>query len=239
MIRNAVLPINRPSAARPFSPPWLRLGIHAIGLFPLGELIYKFFIHRLTVNPIQFIEQFFGRAALNMLVLTLAVTPIITITGWKKLIKHRRALGLYTFFLFALHFTTFMALDYGFDIRQIWVLTVQKPFILLGTLAGFMLLALAVTSFKYWMKRLGKNWSRLHKLVYVIGGVAILHYALAVKGSLSTLSGNIVRPLIMGFLVLFLLILRIPPVKKGVINLRKRIIDYSRINRIAPTIKDA
>lgn len=238
MITNAVLPISRPSAARVFSLPWLRIGIHVIGMFPLGELIYKFFIHQLTVNPIQFIEQFFGRAALNLLVLTLAVTPVITITGWKKLSKHRRTLGLYTFFLFALHFTTFVALDYGFDFRQILLLTVQKPFILLGTLAGLMLLSLAATSFKYWMKRLGKNWSRLHKLVYAIGGVAVLHYAMAVKGSLSTLSGNIVRPLMMGLLVVILLVLRITPIKLAIIALRKRIIDYFRSNRNASAIKD-
>ena len=126
MITNAVLPIIRPSAVRACSLPWLRIGIHVIGMFPLGELTYKYFIHQLTVNPIQFVEQFFGRAALNMLVLTLAVTPFITITSWKKLSKHRRTLGLYTFLLFALHFTTFVALDYGFDFRLILLLSVQK-----------------------------------------------------------------------------------------------------------------
>lgn len=231
MNTNTVLPFTRPSAARALSMPWLRIGIHVIGFFPLIELVYRFFMHQLTVNPIQFIEQFFGRAALNLLVLTLAVTPVITITGWKKLSKYRRTLGLYTFFLFVLHFTTFVALDYGFDFRQVYLLTVQKPFILLGTLAGLMLLVLATTSFRYWMKRLGKNWTRLHKLVYVIGGVAVLHYAMAVKGSLSTLSGNIVRPLIMGLLVIILLILRITPIKLAIIALRKRIINYYRNNR--------
>jgi len=221
-----------------FSYPWLRIGIHAIGLFPLGEMIFKFLTRQLTVNPIQFIEQFFGRAALNLLVLTLAVTPVITITGWNKLFKHRRTLGLYTFLLFALHFTTFVALDYGFDFRQIFLLIFQKPFILLGTLAGIMLLALAATSFKYWRKRLGKNWSRLHKLVYVIGGLTVLHYALAVKGSLSNLSGNIVRPLMMGLLVFILLVLRITPIKLAIIALRKRIIDYFRSNRNPSAIKE-
>jgi len=228
MDTNAELPTTHPLTVRTFSIPWIRIGIHVIGLFPIAELIYLFFVHQLTVNPIQFIEQFFGRAALNLLVLTLAVTPIITITGWKKLSKHRRTLGLYTFFLFALHFTTFVALDYGFDFKQIYNLTVQKPFILLGTLAGIMLLALAVTSFKYWMKKLGKNWSRLHKLVYVIGGVAVLHYALAVKGSLATLSGNIVRPLLMGLLVIILLVIRIPPIKLGIIALRTKLTSIFR-----------
>lgn len=234
MNTNVVLPYTRSLSSRVLSLPWIRIGIHVIGLLPLGELIYKFFMHQLTFNPIQFIEQFFGRAALNLLVITLAVTPLITITGWKKLSKHRRTLGLYTFFLFSLHFTTFLAFDYGFDFRQIFLLTIQKPFILLGTLAGVMLIALAITSFKYWMKRLGKNWTRLHKLVYVIGGLAVLHYALAVKGSLSTLGGNIVRPLIMGGLVIILLILRIPQVKIRIISLRKRVLTWFHSTSTAP-----
>src|SRR4030067_312020 len=76
---------------------WLRMGVHLIGVLPFGELVYKWLSDQLTVNPIQFVEQFLGRAALNLLVATLAVTPIITITGWKRLGKHSRALGLYTF----------------------------------------------------------------------------------------------------------------------------------------------
>ncbi|MBU0973951.1 MAG: ferric reductase-like transmembrane domain-containing protein, partial [Proteobacteria bacterium] len=143
MTNNVVLPITRSFSSRVLSFPWLRICIHVIGLLPLAEFIYKYFMHQLTFNPIQFIEQFFGRAALNMLVIALAVTPLITVTGWKKLSKHRRTLGLYTFFFFSLHFTTFLAFDYGFDFRQIFLLTIQKPFILLGTLAGFMLFALA------------------------------------------------------------------------------------------------
>jgi len=231
------LPISRPIIEQAISLPWLRIGIHAIGLYPLAELFYKYWMGNLTVNPIQFIEQFLGRAALNLLVLTLAVTPTITITGWNKLHKHRRALGLYSFFYFALHFTTFAALDYGFDFRQILQLTIQKPFILIGTLSGWMLLALAVTSFKYWMKRLGKNWSRLHKLVYVIGVLTVLHYALALKGSLSTLSGDIVRPLVMGLIVIILLLLRVPKIKKSIIALRKRISADIRTKRKTTAMK--
>lgn len=227
MDTDALVSVSKKNFLRAASIPWLRIGIHLIGLFPLAELAYKWVADQLTVNPIQFIEQFLGRAALNLLVATLAVTPLVTLTGWKKISKHRRALGLYTFLYFALHFTTFAALDYGFDFGQILQLTLQKPFIWVGTLAGILLLALAATSFKYWMKRLGRNWNRLHKLVYLIGGLVVLHYAWAVKGSLSTLGGNIARPLFMGFLVSILLVLRIPPVKRGVIALRQRILRKS------------
>jgi methionine sulfoxide reductase heme-binding subunit len=231
MNTNTALSNTRPTTTRVITLPWLRIGIHALGLFPITELLYKFFMNQLTVNPIQFVEQFFGRAALNVLVLTLAVTPIVTITGWKKLTKHRRTLGLYSFFYFVLHFITFAAVDYGFDFKQIYTLMAQKPFILLGTFSGLFLMVLAVTSFKYWIKRLGKNWARLHKLVYVIGGLAVFHYVLAVKGSLSTLSGNIVRPLLMGVVVLILLVIRISPVKSKIITYRLHIIEKFRTNR--------
>lgn len=201
---------------------WLRIGIHSISLFPLLELAYKAFANHLTVNPIQFIEQFLGRAALNMLVLTLAITPLITVTGWKKPGRHRRALGLYAFFYFALHFITFAVVDYGLDFREILRLTTEKPFIIVGSIAGLLLLLLAATSFKFWMKYLGKNWKRLHQSVYLIGVLVILHYAWAVKGSVSTLSGDIGRPILMGSLVFLLLLLRVPPIRRWIVNSRKK-----------------
>ena len=220
---------NLPSASIPRSKKlaksgvdWLRIGVHLIGSLSLIMLIYKWQTTGLTFNPIQFIEQYFGRAAINMLVLSLALTPVVTLTGWRKLTKHGRALGLYTFFYFSLHFLTFAVLDYGLNLREIFELMIEKPFIILGTAAGLILLALATTSFKYWMKRLGKKWKKLHRLVYLVGALAVLHNALALKGSLTTLSGDIVRPLVLAAVITFLLILRIPPVKRWAISLRKR-----------------
>jgi sulfoxide reductase heme-binding subunit YedZ len=201
---------------------WLRIMIHVIGILPLLELAYKTYANQLTVNPIQFVEQFFGRAALNILVVSLAVTPFITITGGKKPARHSRALGLYAFFYFLLHFLTFAVVDYGLDFREIFRLTTEKPFIIVGSLAGFLLLLLAITSFKFWKKLLGKNWKRLHRSVYLVSVLVILHYAWAVKGSISTLSGDIGRPILMGSIVFLLLILRIPPIKQWIINRRMR-----------------
>ena len=205
-----------------FKPDWLRIGVHVVGLFPLLQLTYLWLMDSLTVNPIQFVEQHLGRAAVTMLVLSLAVTPVVSLTGWRPLIRHRRTLGLYAFLYFALHLFTFVVLDYGLDWNEILRLTTEKPFIIVGLLAGLILLALAATSFKFWMKQLGKNWKRLHKLVYLASVLVILHYAWAVKGSLTNLSGDILRPLLMGLLVLLLLILRIPPVKRWAISLRQR-----------------
>lgn len=205
---------------------WLRIGVHAFGSGGLIQLAIFWLTDQLTVNPIQFIEQHLGRMALYMLLVTLAVTPVITISGWNSLSKHRRTFGLYSFLYFSLHFLTFAVLDYGLNIREILRLTGEKPFIWVGLLAGLILLALAITSFKYWMKRLGKNWKRLHKTVYLAGGLVILHYAWALKGSLSTLSGDIIRPLVMAALLTVLFILRIPAVRKMVSRRR-----YRRVNR--------
>jgi len=205
---------------------WLRIGVHAIGLFGLIQLGYFWLTDRLTFNPIQFIEQHLGRSALYMLLVTLAVTPVVTITGWKALPKHRRTFGLYTFGYFLLHFLTFAVLDYGLNLGEILRLASEKPFIWVGLLAGLILLVLAITSFKYWMKLLGKNWKRLHKTVYLAGVLVMLHYAWALKGSLTTLSGDIVRPLLMAALLTLLLILRIPAVRRLVSRRR-----YKRITR--------
>lgn len=195
---------------------WLRISIHFLGLFPIAELALHWAQDQLSANPIQWVEQFFGHAALNLLVLSLAVTPLVTLTGWSNLNRHRRTLGLYAFTYFALHFLTFAGLDYGFDWREIVRLVAEKPFILVGALAGLLLLALATTSFRYWMKRLGKNWKRLHKAVYLASGLVILHYAWALKGSLTTLSGDISRPAAMGVIVGLLLALRLPPIRRWV-----------------------
>jgi sulfoxide reductase heme-binding subunit YedZ len=199
-----------------------RAAVHLAGLFPLAELAYHAAAQQLTVNPIQFIEQFFGLAALNLLALSLAVTPLITLTGYKTLGRHSRALGLYTFLYFSLHLLVFIGLDYSFDFSEILRLTAEKPFILAGAAAGLLLTALALTSFNYWKRLLRKNWKRLHRGVYLIGLLAVLHYAWALKGSLTTLSGDILRPLLMGLLILTLLALRLPPVKQAVLRLRRQ-----------------
>jgi sulfoxide reductase heme-binding subunit YedZ len=223
MNSSPTLPSQATSAARSVlrnKPDWLRLGIHGIGLFALARLAYLWAFGSLTANPIQFVEQNLGRAALYMLVLSLAVTPLVSLTRWRALIPHRRTLGLYAFLYFTLHLLTFVVLDYGLDWGEILHLTVEKPFIFVGLLAGLILLALAATSFKYWMKRLGKNWKRLHKTVYLASGLVVLHYAWAVKGSLANLSGDILRPLSMGLLVAILLVLRIPAVRRRLARAR-------------------
>ncbi len=203
------------------NPPidWLRIAIHVIGLARIFQLVVLWLLDDLTANPIQFIEQRLGRTAILMLLLTLAVTPLVTLAGWKQIGRFRKTLGMYAFLYFGLHFLTFAVFDYQFNLGEILRLMIEKPFILAGVAAGIILALLAITTAKYWKKRLGKNWKTLHRLVYLAGILAMLHYLLAQKGALGT--GNILMPVI-GFAVLaVLLVVRVPIVKDWLISLKR------------------
>jgi sulfoxide reductase heme-binding subunit YedZ len=203
--------------------PWLRIAVHIIGWLPLLMLILDFVAHKLTVNPIQAAEQRLGRTALYFLIASLAVTPVYIVTGWRNILPRRRALGMYAFFYASLHFLIFAGLDYGFDFQQIFDLITTKPFIIIGALAFLLLIPLAVTSFDYFIRHMKKTWKRLHWLIYPAALIVILHFAWARKGDLLHLQGNIIQPLLFGLLLIFLLVLRIPPVRRSVSGLRQKI----------------
>lgn len=200
----------------------LRVAIHVIGIFPLARLLYKFFTNDLTINPIQYLEQQTGLAAVTILVLSLATTPMRILFNWRQPTKHRRALGLYAFFYAFVHVTIFVALDYGFNLDLLLEATFEKRYTLVGSIAFILLLALAATSFNWWMRKLGKNWKRLHKAVYLIAPLVIIHFAWSLKGDIFKLQGDVIQPLIYGIIVILLLVVRIPPVKKFFTNRNKR-----------------
>jgi sulfoxide reductase heme-binding subunit YedZ len=203
-----------------FTP--LQILVHIGGWAPLALIVYNFFSNNLTANPIQAIEQQTGIHALTFLLFSLACTPLASILGWKELIRRRKALGNYGFMYAAIHLTTFVGLDYGFNFRSILRDVGTKWYIIIGLTAFLMLLPLALTSFKYWMKRLGKNWKRLHKLVYFISPLVAIHFLLSVKGDLTRLQGNIFQPMLYGSIALILLVLRISAIKVALIGLRTR-----------------
>lgn len=192
---------------------WLKIVIHLGAWIPLALIVFNFFNGGLTVNPIQDIEQRTGRLAILWLVLSLTATPLGSIFGWKEMIKRRRTVGLYAFMMAFIHVSIFTALDFGFAFDLIIAEILEKWFILLGALAFLGLTLLAATSFKYWQKKLKKNWKRLHKTVYIIAPLVVTHYTLAKKGNLLSLQGDIVRPLIYAIIVTLLLVMRIKPVK--------------------------
>lgn len=190
-----------------------RLLIHLGAWLPLLLIVFNFFSGNLTVNPIQDIEQRTGRLAILWVMLSLSCTPLANIFGWKELIKRRRTVGLYAFMMAAIHVTIFIGLDFGLNFKLIWQEILQKRFIFVGATAFIGLSLLAATSFKYWQKKLKKNWKLLHKTIYLIAPLVVIHYAWAKKGDLFSLQGDIVRPLIYAVVVIVLLVLRIKPVK--------------------------
>ncbi len=201
---------------------WLQVVVHILGWLPLVWIPYEYFAGRLSVNPIQDVEQQLGHIAVYFLMASLACTPLFTLTGWREPLKRRRALGLYCFLYASLHVLTFIGLDYGFNLQLIGGVVLKKPYAIVGLATFILLLPLALTSFRWWMKKLGRKWTNLHRLVYLAGVLDILHYAWAKKGNLFTLSGDILRPLLWGLLLLLLLALRIPPVRRWASGLRQK-----------------
>jgi methionine sulfoxide reductase heme-binding subunit len=198
----------------------LRIAVHIFGLFPLLWLLGAWLTNNLTVNPIQFLLQQLGLAALYQLAASLACTPLNTAFGWREMLRHRRTLGLYAFFYASAHVLVFAVLDYGLNFGLIWRDLTEKPFIVLGTLAFLILLPMAVTSFNIWKKRLKQNWKRLHRLVYLAALLVIIHFAWARKGNIFTLSGDVLQPLLLGILIFALLMARVPSVQNALAEWR-------------------
>lgn len=159
----------------------LKRVIFAAALIPAAVLIYDAVQGDLTANPIEFITHTTGDWAIRFLVITLAVTPIRRITGWNPIIQLRRMLGLFSFFYATLHFLTWFVLDWFFDFRQMAEDIAMRPFITLGMATFLMLLALALTSTQKSIRRLGRKWTQLHRLIYVAMVTALLHFWLARK----------------------------------------------------------
>jgi sulfoxide reductase heme-binding subunit YedZ len=194
---------------------WLRILTHVLALAPFVLLVWDFATNQLSVNPIQDITFRTGTYALVTLLLSLACTPLNTLFGLRQVLPLRRPLGLYAFFYTTLHFLTFAVLDYGLDAAALQEAIFEKRYALVGFAAFLILLPLAITSTKGWMRRLGKNWKRLHTLVYVALGLAILHYLWLVKSIT-------LEPLLYAAAAGALLLLRVPPISRRLVRLRQQ-----------------
>jgi sulfoxide reductase heme-binding subunit YedZ len=159
----------------------LKRVIFAAALVPAAALAADAFRGELTANPIEYITHTTGDWAIRFLIITLAVTPIRRVTGWNPIIQTRRMLGLFAFFYATLHFLTWFVLDWFFDFRQMAKDVAMRPFITLGMATFVMLLALAVTSTQGSIRRLGRRWTQLHRLIYVAACTALFHFWLARK----------------------------------------------------------
>ncbi|MBN8741988.1 MAG: sulfoxide reductase heme-binding subunit YedZ [Lysobacterales bacterium 69-70] len=155
--------------------------VFALCLLPLGHLIWDVAQQTLGPDPVAALEHRSGDWALRLLLLTLAITPLRRFSGVAALIRLRRMLGLFAFFYATLHLTVYLAIDLGGFWRQLFSEIVKRPYITVGFLAWLLLVPLALTSTKGMMRRLGRRWGQLHKLVYPIGLLAVLHYLWQVK----------------------------------------------------------
>jgi methionine sulfoxide reductase heme-binding subunit len=194
---------------------WLRIAVHVGSLIPLAVLIWSYFNGQLTVDPIRAIILRTGKTALILLVLSLACTPVNTLLGFKQVLKVRRALGLYAFLYAAIHFLVFVGLDYGFDPDLLKQALLDRRYALVGFAAFLILLPLAITSTKGWMKRLGQLWKKLHQWVYLAALLVIVHFVWLVKA-------DIREPLLYGAVVVALLVFRIPRVRQWVSRIRNQ-----------------
>ena len=179
-----------------------------LAIAPFAWLLFRAFTDRLTANPVEDITLTTGIWALRFLLITLAVTPVRRITGWNRVIQYRRMLGLFAFFYATLHLLTYFAFDLVFDfsrlLQDIW----KRPFITAGMAAFLLMVPLAITSTKGWIRRLGRRWQLLHRLIYLSAAAAVLHFVWKVK---VVVGEPIYYAVILAFLLSFRLLWKFRP----------------------------
>jgi len=182
-------------------------------LVPLALIVRDAFTDRLGANPIEAITHRTGDWAIRLLLATLAVSPLRRLTGWNGIIRYRRTLGLLAFSYICLHFLIYLVIDQGFPIQGFALQYViediaKRPYITVGFTAFLLLIPLAWTSTKGWIRRLGKKWKALHQLIYVAAALGVLHYLWLVKGDRPT-------PVYYALVLVALLALRALPQSRG------------------------
>jgi sulfoxide reductase heme-binding subunit YedZ len=178
--------------------------VFAMALVPLTVLIFKVFTGRTSANPAEDILLTTGIWAFRFLLATLAITPLRRLTGWNRLIQYRRMLGLFAFFYATVHLLSYIAFDRVFAFEEILGDIAKRPFITAGMAAFALMLPLALTSTKGWIRRLGRRWQLLHRLVYVSAIAAALHFIWKVKVAIGEpVYYALVLGLLLGFRILW------------------------------------
>ncbi|MGV7208032.1 sulfite oxidase heme-binding subunit YedZ [Oxalobacteraceae bacterium A2-2] len=182
----------------------IKAAVFVLALAPLARMVWLT-VSGALVDPLEFITRGTGDWTLYFLCITLAVTPLRRLSRWNWLVRLRRMVGLYAFFYCSLHFLTFLWFDHFFDLAEMWKDVLKRPFITVGFIAFVLLIPLAVTSTNGMIKRLGgKRWQWLHRLIYVIAPLGILHFWWMKAGK-----HNFTEPIIFGLIVAVLLLLRL------------------------------
>jgi sulfoxide reductase heme-binding subunit YedZ len=180
---------------------WLKASLFLLCLVPAAKLLLETLNvagFSLGANPIEQLIHRCGIWGLNFLLVTLAITPLRKLTGWNWLLRLRRMFGLFAFFYIFMHFMVYAGLDQRFRPGRIIEDVLERPYITLGMIGLLMLIPLAVTSTNRMMRRLGRRWQKLHRLVYVIGILGVWHFYWQVKL-------DVTEPLIY-FTILFVLL---------------------------------
>lgn len=186
---------------------YIKIAVWCLALAPLGLLLYDALTGNLQAEPIKDITHRTGWWTLTLLLVTLAITPIRRITGWKQIVKLRRPIGLFAFFYATLHVLIYFGLDQLLAFDYILEDIAKRPYITVGFTAWLLLIPLTVTSTKGWIRKLGKRWQKLHRLVYVVAVLGVLHFLWLVKA-------DIREPLIFGGVLAVLLAFRLRWLKR-------------------------
>ena len=182
----------------------IKAGLFALALAPLARLVWMTVAGQF-VEPLEAITRGTGDWVLYFLCITLAITPLRRLSGWNWVVKLRRMAGLFAFFYAFLHFLAFLWFDHFFDLAEMWADVLKRPFITVGFIAFVLLIPLAVTSTNGMIRRLGgKRWQWLHRLLYLIAPLGILHFWWMKAGK-----NNFTEPVIFGLIVLALLGVRL------------------------------
>jgi len=183
---------------------WVKALVFVLALLPFARLVWGTASGAFT-DPLAAITQGSGEWALYFLCITLGVTPLRRLSGFNWLLKLRRMIGLFTFFYALVHFIAFLWFDHFFDVAEMFKDVIKRPFILVGFIAFILLIPLAATSTNGMIKRLGgKRWQWLHRLIYLIAPLAILHFWWMKAGK-----NDFAQPILFGLIVAVLLALRV------------------------------
>jgi len=182
---------------------WTKVFVFLLCLVPLAVLVTRGVQGQLTANPVEFIQHFTGDWTLRFLLITLSITPLRKLLNLPDLIRFRRMFGLFAFFYVCLHFLTYLGPDQSFNLAGMWKDVAKRRYITVGFLGFVLLLPLAITSTKGWIRRLGgRRWQSLHRVIYVAGCCGVIHYYWLVKS-------DVRKPLVYGAILAVLLLWRI------------------------------
>jgi sulfoxide reductase heme-binding subunit YedZ len=193
-----------------------KVAVFLFGLYPLARIVLLGVLGDLTANPIEFVTRSTGLWTLVFLCITLAITPVRRLTGVNALVRFRRMVGLFAFFYVVLHFTTYVWFDKWFDVFAILKDITKRPFIMVGFAAFVLLIPLAATSPKIMVRKLGRRWQMLHRLIYPIAALGMLHFWWMKSGK-----HDLILPKIYGTILIVLLGWRVVLWMKGRMGTRR------------------